>query len=126
MTVVFKARKDNDGKVDENINKLGRVKGASEMSRRALKDRELISLLRKIKPHMAESIMTAAKIMKSDAAADANKLKASALLISVYKELLKDAYDGDEESEGTEIQSNGPVFSLTMVKNDKPVDSIGN
>lgn len=115
MTVVFKARKDNDGKVDENINKLGRVKGASEMSRRALKDRELISLLRKIKPHMAESIMTAAKIMKSDAAADANKLKASALLISVYKELLKDAYDGDEESEGTEIQSNTPTFSLHMI-----------
>jgi len=124
--MVFKARKDNDGNVDENINRSGRIKGASEMSRRALKDRELISLLRKIKPHMAESIMTAAKIMKSDQAADANKLKASALLISVYKELLKDAYDGDEESEGTEIQSNGPVFSLTMVKNDKPVDSIGN
>jgi len=124
--MVFKARKDNDGNVDENINRSGRIKGASEMSRRALKDRELISLLRKIKPHMAESIMTAAKIMKSDQAADANKLKASALLISVYKELLKDAYDGDDESEGTEIQSNGPVFSLTMVKNDKPVDSIGN
>lgn len=124
--MVFKARKDNDGKVDENINRSGRIKGASEMSRRALKDRELISLLRKIKPHMSDSIMTAARIMKNDESNDANKLKASALLISVYKELLKDAYDGDEEADGVEIQSNGPVFSLTMVKNDKPVDSIGN
>jgi len=113
--MVFRAKADNGGKVDENINKLGRVKGASEMSRRALKDRELISLLRKIKPHMAESIMTAAKIMKSDAAADANKLKASALLISVYKELLKDAYDGDEEADGVEIQSNTPTFSLHVI-----------
>lgn len=113
--MVFKARKDNNGEVDENINRSGRIKGSAEMSRRALKDRELISLLRKIKPHMAESIMTAAKIMKSDVAADANKLKASALLISVYKELLKDAYDGDEEAEGTEIQSNAPTFSLHVI-----------
>jgi len=113
--MVFKATKDNGGVPDVAINRSGRIKGASEMSRRALKDRELISLLRKIKPHMAESIMTAAKIMKSDVAADANKLKASALLISVYKELLKDAYDGDEEAEGTEIQSNAPIFSLKIV-----------
>jgi len=113
--MVFKARKDNNGEVDPAINKLGRIKGTAEMSRRAIKDRELISLLRKLKPHMSDSIMTAARIMKNDESNDANKLKASALLISVYKELLKDAYDGDDESEGTEIQGNTPTFSLHVI-----------
>jgi len=120
--MVFKARKDNNGEVDENINRSGRIKGSAEMSRRSLKERELISLLRKIKPHMSDSIMTAARIMKNDESNDANKLKASALLISVYKELLKDAYDGDEEAEGTEIQSNTPIFSLKIVGEDKSKD----
>jgi len=120
--MVFKARKDNNGEVDENINRSGRIKGSAEMSRRSLKERELILLLRKIKPHMSDSIMTAARIMKNDESNDANKLKASALLISVYKELLKDAYDGDEEAEGTEIQSNTPIFSLKIVGEDKSKD----
>ena len=115
--MVFKARKDNNGELDSNINVAGRVKPNREKSRREIKEQELLSLLRKIKPHIADSVMTASRIMKNNESADANKLKSAALLISLYKELLKDAYEGgDEEAEGTEVQPNAPSFSLTMIK----------
>lgn len=119
--MVFKARKDNNGQLDENINTKGKIKPNREKSRREIKEQELLSLLRKIKPHIADSVMTASRIMKNDDSADANKLKSAALLISLYKELLKDAYEGgDEDANGTEVQPNGgPVFSLRMVNTDK-------
>lgn len=121
--MVFKARKDNGGQLDENINVKGKIKPNREKSRREIKEQELLSLLRKIKPHIADSVMTASRIMKRDDAADSNKLKSAALLISLYKELLKDAYEGgDEDAEGTEVQSNTPTFSLRMINNDKPED----
>jgi len=114
--VVFKATKDNGGVPDPRINRLGTIKPNKEKSRREIKEQELLSLLRKIKPHIADSVMTASRIMKREDSNDANKLKSAALLISLYKELLKDAYEGgDEEAEGTEVQPNGPVFSLKIV-----------
>jgi hypothetical protein len=114
--MVFKTRKELNGALDPNINKEGRIKGIKEKTRREIKEGELLSLLRKIKPHIADSVMTASRIMKRDDSADANKLKSAALLISLYKELLKDAYEGgDEEAEGTEVQPNSPVFSLKMI-----------
>jgi len=118
--MVFKARKDNDGKVDENINKAGRIKGNAEKSRREIRDQSLLSLLRKISPHLSESIMTAATIMKNKEAAHANQLKAAVILLNAYKELVNEVYaGGDEEEIGTEIQPNGPVFSLRIVGDDK-------
>jgi hypothetical protein len=122
--MVFRARRDNNGEIDKNINTKGSIRSNKEKSRREIKEQELLSLLRKIKPHIADSVMTASRIMKNDESADSNKLKSAALLISLYKELLKDAYEGgDEEAEGTEVQpNNGPVFSLKIVGNDKTED----
>jgi len=115
--MVFKATKDNGGVPDPRINRLGSIKPNREKSRREIKEQELLSLLRKIKPHIADSVMTASRIMKRDDAADANKLKSAALLIGLYKDLLKDAYEGgDEDADGTEVQPNAPSFSLTMIK----------
>lgn len=121
--MVFRSRKDNNGELDSNINVRGKIKPNREKSRREIKEQELLSLLRKIKPHIADSVMTASRIMKNAESNDANKLKSAALLISLYKELLKDAYEGgDEEAEGTEVQPNAPVFSLRMINTDKPED----
>jgi hypothetical protein len=115
--MVFKTRKELNGAIDPNINQQGRIKGIKEKTRREIKEQELLSLLRKIKPHIADSVMTASRIMKNEQAADANKLKSAALLISLYKELLKDAYEGgDEDAEGTEVQPNMPAFSLKMIE----------
>jgi len=113
--VVFKARKDNNGEIDAAINVQGRIRGIKEKSRRELKNAELLSLVRKIKPHLSESIMTAATIMKDKTAAHANQLKAAVILLNAYKELIGDLYDGDDEEEGVEIQPNTPTFSLHVL-----------
>ena len=118
--MVFRATAENGGVVDPAINKLGRIRGVKEKSRRELKNAELISLVRKIKPHLSESIMTAATIMKNKESGAANQLKAAVILLNAYKELIGDLYDGDDEEEGIEIQPNqGPVFSLRMISNDQ-------
>lgn len=118
--MAFKSKKELNGAIDPNINVRGSIKPNREKSRREIKEQELLSLLRKIKPHIADSVMTASRIMKRDDAADANKLKSAALLIGLYKDLLKDAYEGgDEEETGAEIQPNTPVFSLRMINTEE-------
>jgi len=122
--MVFRATADNGGVVDPAINKMGRIRGVKEKSRRELKNAELLSLVRKIKPHLSESIMTAATIMKNKESGAGNQLKAAVILLNAYKELIGDLYDGDDEEEGQEIQPNqGPIFSLRMISNDQIEDT---
>jgi hypothetical protein len=88
---------------------------------RELKERELVMLLRKIKPQVAEAIITAAAIMKNEEASHQNQLKAATILLDNYRRLVLDVYDGEEvaDKEGTEIQQqNAPVFSLKVVNED--------
>ena len=121
--MVFRATAENGGVVDPAINKLGRIRGVKEKSRRELKSIEMLSLVRKIKPHLSDSIMTAASIMRNKESGAANQLKAAVILLNAYKELVNDLYaGGDEDEEGVEVQSNTPVFSLRMLPVDKPED----
>ncbi len=88
---------------------------------RELKERELIMLLRKIKPHVAEAIMQAAKIMKNEEASHQNQLKAATVLLDNYRRLTLDVYDEDHaEEQGTEIQQhNAPLFSLKVIEQEE-------
>lgn len=115
--MVFKSKEALGGKVDENINKNGRIKGAKQMTNRELREREFMSLLRKLKPLVAESINTAAKIMKNEEATDANKLKAAIVLLDNYKDMVGNVYEGRyDEEENEEIQQpNASVFSLKVI-----------
>lgn len=118
--MVFKSRKELNGEIDKNINTEGRIKPAKALTKRELKDRELVQLARKIKPLMAEAIGVCAKVMRDEKASDASQLKASALLTSVYQQLIRDLYDGkddqDEDQTSPEIQEQKPLFSLTVVE----------
>ena len=113
-------------KKDPNINRSGRIPRSAltdenKPSRRALKDKELLMLLRKIKPHVAEAVMQAAKIMRNEDASHLNQLKAATLLLDNYRKLTLDMYDGedDEETPAEEIQGeSSPVFSLKVIKED--------
>lgn len=106
-------------KKGQSGNPNGRPKAESALNKptnRDLKERELIMLLRKIKPHVAEAITQAAKIMKNEEASHQNQLKAATVLLDNYRRLTLDVYDGQEEEEGTEIQQqNAPLFSLKVV-----------
>lgn len=88
---------------------------------RELKERELVMLLRKIKPHVAEAIMQAAAIMKNQEASHQNQLKAATILLDNYRRLTLDMYAGEEQADeaGVEVQqNNAAIFSLKVVNED--------
>jgi hypothetical protein len=108
-------------KAGQSGNPNGRPKKESifdKPTNRELKERELVMLLRKIKPQVAEAIITAAAIMKNEEASHQNQLKAATILLDNYRRLVLDVYDGEDlaDKEGTEIQQqNAPIFSLKVV-----------
>ena len=115
--MAFRSKKELNGQLDPNINAAGRIKANKEKSRREIRDQELLGLLRKIKPHLSESIMTAANIMRNKEAPALTQLKAAVVLLNAYKELINDAYDGtDKEEKGEEVQPNTPVFSFRVLE----------
>lgn len=118
--MVFKTRQELNGQLDPDINALGRIKPTKALTKREIKDRELLSLARKVKPLMAEAIGVSAKVMRDEKASHASQLKASALLLTIYQQLVRDLYDGkddtDEDQVSPEIQEQKPIFSLTMVQ----------
>lgn len=106
------------------INTKGRPKGikSKKPTNRDLRERELLMLLRKIRPHVSDAIMQAAKIMKNPEASHANILKSCVILTDAYRRLTLDLYDGTEdEEEATAVvqQDNSPVFSLRMINNEE-------
>ena len=95
-----------------------KINALDKPTNRDLKERELIMLLRKIKPHVAKAIASAANIMQNEEASHQNQLKAATILLDNYRRLTLDVYDGEDadDTEGTEIQQqNAPVFSLKVV-----------
>lgn len=123
--MVFKARKDNGGQIDPSINRNGRpLKGDEKtITRREAKDKELLSLARKLKPHLALGLKESVKILENAESADANKIRVTAFLYKTYHEILDDVYaptredePQDEKPEVQEVQpDNRPVFSLRML-----------
>lgn len=108
-------------KGDKNINRAGRTPKSLEKkkSNRELKEQELLLLLRKFRPHVAESIMTAVNIMKNKESADVNRLKSVTIVLDTYRKLVMDLYDGEDvaDDEGQEVQDSSAVFSLRVLDN---------
>ncbi len=120
--MVFKKREELGGMTDPNINIGGRRPKEGKETNRSLKERELLMLLRRIRPHVADAIMQAAKIMKNEEAAHQNQLKAATILLDNYRRLTLDLYESeDPDAEATEVQAqNQPTFSLKMISGDTP------
>lgn len=106
-------------------NPLGRIpkSDANKYTRKEKKAKELEGLLRKLAPHVSKSIATAAAIMqKTKDVKDADKLKASTIILDFYKstilEIAKiEEEQGSTDEEGQESeQESAPVFSLVMPK----------
>lgn len=117
---MFKSKKELNGALDPNINVAGRPIRTAKVTNRELREREFLTLLRKIKPLVADSINTASNIMRNEQASHQNQLKAATLLLQQYKDMVGELYDKDydEEVSDNEIQqANTPILSLTVLKN---------
>ena len=114
--MVFK-KKSELGHIDPNINQLGLLKKPKPLNNRELREREQLSLLRKLKPHLAEAIKTAVNILKCEQASDSNKLKASVIILNAYKETVNDLYqdDDNEPSSQTPLEVS-PSFSYDVLE----------
>lgn len=115
--MAFKKRSENGGMLDPSINSQGRPKVEGKLTRREIKEKEQMSILRKLKPHVSQAIVQAAKIMNNEKAAEASRLKACTIILDNYKELVGEVYDGQDDEDGELIQDNTPktAFSLVML-----------
>ena len=103
----------------ESPNQKGRprVLDKDKKTNRTLRQDEFMSLVRKFRPHLSKAIRAATTILDDDSASESGKLRASALIISTYKDLISQVFDyryDDEEAEEIQ-QNNAPIFSLRMI-----------
>lgn len=95
-----------------------RVINPEKKTNKEIKAETLLHLVRKFRPHLTKAINAAVEILDNKESAESSKLRASALIIQTYRELVKDVYSIDED-EGEEIQESNkmPSFSLHVLKN---------
>ena len=115
-------------KGDPNINRQGRNVNRPMaddtdvgMTNKALRRRELLSMMRKLKPHLAQAIVRAVDIMNDKTAGPMIQLRAAGVIIDKYHKLTLDVYgpNADPDDEGEEVQQqNKPLFSLKVIENE--------
>jgi hypothetical protein len=113
----FKRRSENGGLLDPNINSNGRPKTEGKLTRREIKEKELMNLLRKFNPLRAQAVAVAGRIMNNEKSSEASRLKACSIILENCKELLDKVYAGNDDEDGELIQDNTPktAFSLVML-----------
>ena len=123
--MVFKARKDNGGQIDSAINTRGRPlkKDEKTFTRREAKDKEMLTLARKLKPGAQVALKEALKILNNEKASEAAKLKAAEIYLKYFHLTVNTLYApsaADEipesETKVEDVQPDGrPTFSLRMI-----------
>jgi hypothetical protein len=99
-----------------------KVKTADKPTNRVLRERALLEMVRKFRPLQAKALTAAVSIIDNKEAQDTNKLKAAALIIGTYKELIKETYDyryDDSENEEMQKSEAMPKFSLHVLTKDE-------
>ena len=123
--MVFKARKDNGGQIDSAINTRGRPlkKDEKTLTRREAKDKEMLTLARKLKPGAQVALKEALKILNNEQASEAAKLKAAEIYLKYFTLTMDKLYAPSAADELPEEQTkvedvqpdNRPTFSLRMI-----------
>ena len=82
----FVSTKDNGGVPDKNVNRKGRPlkKDTQTLTRREAKDKEMLTLARKLKPGAQIALKEALKILNNDKASEAAKLKAAEIYLKYF------------------------------------------
>lgn len=125
----FVSTKDNGGKRDANINKLGRPlkKDEKSLTRREAKDKEMLTLARKLKPGAQVALKEALKILNNEKASEAAKLKAAEIYLKYFTLTMDKLYAPsaadelpEEEMKIQDVQpDNRPVFSLKILHSEE-------
>ena len=129
----FVSTKDNGGVPDKNVNRKGRPlkKDTQTLTRREAKDKEMLTLARKLKPGAQVALKEALKILNNEKASEAAKLKAAEIYLKYFTLTMDKLYapSGADElpEEQTKVEDvqpdNRPVFSLRMISDtDKEVE----
>lgn len=121
----FIATKDNGGVPDKNVNRKGRPlkKDEKTLTRREAKDKEMLTLARKLKPGAQIALKEALKILNNDKASEAAKLKAAEIYLKYFHLTVDKLYaaSGADELPESETQvedlqpKHKPAFSLHMI-----------
>lgn len=125
--MAFVSKENNGGVIDSRINQNGRPsREEKKLTNRELREREFMSLLRKLKPLVAQSIATAVSVMQNKEASHMNQLKAATIILAEYKSSLEHVYDAAYDADdGIEVQPTGPkapIFSFTMLSGGKEIN----
>ena len=125
--MVFKKRSENGGQIHEDINVKGRPlkKDQKSLTRREAKDKEMLTLARKLKPGAQVALKEALKILNNDKASEAAKLKAAEIYLKYFHLTVDKLYQPsgadelpEDQVEVTDVQpDNRPVFSLKIIQN---------
>ena len=110
------------GMPSANPNGRGKVLDKDKKSNKTRRSESLMELIRKLRPHMSRAVMTAVEIMNNRESSESGRLRASALIIQNYKELLGQVYDfryDNDEAEAIQETDNRPVFSLKVIGNEQ-------
>ena len=123
--MVFKKRSENGGQIHEDINVKGRPlkKDQKSLTRREAKDKEMLTLARKLKPGAQVALKEALKILNNDKASEAAKLKAAEIYLKYFHLTVDKLYQPsgadelpEDQVEVTDVQpDNRPVFSLKIL-----------
>lgn len=95
----------------------------AKLTNRQQRERELLLLLRKIKPSVSEAIYTAVKIMRNEEAAHSQQLRAATIILDNYRKLTLDLHNMEKDNGGEiveeddlpDIPDDTPVFSLRVI-----------
>jgi hypothetical protein len=110
---MFKA--EINGLADAKARLRGRPVGTTKknLANRKIKEEALLALLRKLKPHLTDAVKAATDIMNDATAKDVDRLRASATIITTYKQLIEDVYKDEDGAESApEIQPKGAKVSF--------------
>lgn len=127
--MVFKKRSENGGQIHEDINVKGRPlkKDQKSLTRREAKDKEMLTLARKLKPGAQVALKEALKILNNEKASEAAKLKAAEIYLKYFTLTMDKLYapSGADElpEEQTKVEDvqpdNRPVFSLKILNTEE-------
>lgn len=112
----FKSKEELGGEIDHRINTKGQPRNQRPMgmTRRSNHQAELVSLLRKLKPHMSAAVIRTSSIVSNPNSKDSDAVAAAKLLLSTYQSLMQDLYKDADKEETPVLVQELPKFRLTV------------